>query len=256
MAARLQPAAQAAPEGPLVRVSTLFLRRLHKWVGLVLGLQFLVWTLSGAAMALLDMETVAGGAVRSTAVPPPPAPGGWDRIRQSLGERTVTGIEVRPLLDRHVVEVATPAATLLFDAADGRPVRINAQLAARIAAAAHPGGGAVRRVAALPELTLEVREHALPIWRVDFEDEADSSFYVSAATGRLLERRNDSWRLWDFAWMLHNMDYANRTSFNHPLIVFAAIGILWLAVTGVYLLFRTAWRPDVNALRRLARRRH
>lgn len=238
-----------------MRIPTLFLRRVHKWIGLILGIQFLVWTASGATMALLDMEEVAGGPVRAAPAPALPTADAWDRIRQSIGDGAASGVEVRPLLDRYVVQLTTPAGIRLFDAGDGRPVAIDADLARRIAIAAYPGEARVRGVSALPELTLAVREHELPIWRVDFEDEANSSFYVSAETGRLLERRNDSWRIWDFAWMLHNMDYANRTSFNHPLIITFAFGILWLAVTGVWLLFRTAWRPDVNALRRLARRR-
>jgi len=37
----------------------LFLRWLHKWIGLVLGLQFVLWTFSGVAMALLDHHKVA-----------------------------------------------------------------------------------------------------------------------------------------------------------------------------------------------------
>jgi hypothetical protein len=45
----------------------------------------------------------------------------------------------------------------------------------------------------------------------------------------------------------------NRTSFNHPLIVTLAFAATWLAVTGIWLLFRTAWRPDIKAARRLVR---
>ena len=44
--------------------------------------------------------------------------------------------------------------------------------------------------------------------------------------------------------MLHNMDYANRTSFNHPLIIFVAFGVLWLSTTGFYLLFKSFKRRD------------
>ena len=41
--------------------SPMFLIRwLHKWSGLVLGLQFLLWALSGAVMALLDHHKVSG----------------------------------------------------------------------------------------------------------------------------------------------------------------------------------------------------
>lgn len=233
-----------------MRISTLFLRRLHKWIGLLLGAQLLLWTISGTAMALLDMETVAGGPQPEASGPAVPASSAWEQIRATLGSRPVSSVAVRPLLDRYVVEIAGPGEMLLFDAVDGRRIPVDAALARSIASAAYPGGGSVSKVSQLREITLEVREHALPIWRVDFDDAQNSSFYVSGASGRLLERRNDSWRLWDFAWMLHNMDYADRTSFNHPLIIAVGFGIVWLALTGLLLLFRTAWRPDLNALRR------
>ena len=82
-----------------------------------------------------------------------------------------------------------------------------------------------------------MREHELPIWQIDFGDAAGSTYYVSGTTGELLERRNDSWRWWDFFWMLHNMDYAERTSFNHPLIIAAAVLTLPVAITGLILLW-------------------
>ena len=99
-------------------------------------------------------------------------------------------------------------------------------------------------------ITLAVRDHALPIWRADFADERGSIYYVSGVTGEILERRTDSWRLWDVFWMLHTMDYAKRTSFNHPLIVLAGFASVWLAVTGFWLLFRTMWRHDFAWTRR------
>lgn len=239
-----------------MRISALLLRRIHKWIGLLLGLQLVIWSVSGAMMALIDMEAVSGGARAAGITPPPVPPGarGWAEARQLLRGGPVTAVSVRGLLDRRIIEVATPQGVRLFDAASGQPVAIDGALAARIASSAYAGPGRVNRVTALEELNLAVREHELPIWQVDFTDEQNSSFYVSATTGRLLERRNDSWRQWDFFWMLHNMDYANRTSFNHPLIVTVAFGIVWLAVTGLWLLFRTAWAPDIRALRRLGRK--
>src|SRR3546814_12442686 len=62
--------------------------------------------------------------------------------------------------------------------------------------------------------------------------------------------RGDTWRTWDFFWMLHNMDYINRSSFNHPLIIFVAFGALWLSGTGFYLLFKSFSRADFRWLRR------
>lgn len=220
------------------------LRVLHKWIGLIIGIQFLLWTLSGTMMALLDKGEVAGGARKE----PPPiraaATDGWANVRQQLGNTPVTGLTLRPLLDRQVYEVRAREGVKLFDLASGDPIIVNAALAQQIAKGAYPEKAAVQRVQSLDELTLAVRAHELPIWRVDFADEKNSSYYVSGSTGALLERRNDTWRLWDFFWMLHNMNYVNRTSFNHPLIIIAGFVAVWLAITGVWLLFRTGWRSD------------
>lgn len=236
-------------------LSAPLLRRIHKWIGLVLGLQFAIWAVSGATMALLDMDSVAGGKARAAAPAsplPPPSPA-WAKVQRSLAGDPLLGLTVRPLLRAQVIEATTDSGVRLFDAGDGRPIEVDGALAESVALESYAGSGRVVRVARLDALELAVREHKLPIWRVDFDDAENSSVYVSAETGRLLERRNDTWRTWDFAWMLHNMDYANRTSFNHPLIVFMGFGILWLAVTGFWLLFRTKWRPDLRRLRRLGK---
>jgi uncharacterized iron-regulated membrane protein len=239
-----------------MKISPFLFRQIHKWVGLILGLQFLLWTVSGLGMALLDHEEVSGGPrPPQAAAPPMPATAGWATALQSLGSQSLIGLSVRPLLDRQIFEVVTADGVRLFDAETGDPVLVDSILATRIAAAAYEGHGRVKQVAPLEELTLAVRRHDLPIWQVDFFDDRNSSFYISGQSGTLLERRNDSWRLWDFLWMLHNMDYVNRTSFNHPLIVLVAFFTLWLAITGFYLLFTTRWRRDLAWLKRPATRR-
>ena len=232
-------------------VPSVWLRRLHKWVGLIIGLQFLLWAISGTAMALLDMDEVAGGEMAERSAAPLPATGdAWPRIQSALQGKAATRVSVRLLHDQPTIEVATTDGVGLFDAVSGAPIVINGSLAANIAAAAHPSQAPVISVQRLRELTVAVREHELPIWQVNFRDDANSIYYVSGTTGELLERRNDSWRWWDFFWMLHNMDYANRTSFNHPLIIMVGFAMAWLAGTGFWLLFRTMWRHDLAWLRR------
>ena len=232
-------------------IKSIWLRKIHKWVGLVIGLQFLIWAVSGAAMALLSMEEVEGGASPEHAEPAPlPASSGWGAIRRQLGSEPIVSVSLRPLPGKQALQVTTTDGVKLFDAGSGLPIAIDGRTAATIAAAAHPEGFSPTRVAPLTELTLAVREHKLPIWQADFADEKHSSYYVSGTTGAVLERRNDSWRWWDFFWMLHNMDYADRTSFNHPLIITIGIAMAWLAVTGFWLLFRTMWRHDFAWLRR------
>ncbi len=233
-------------------IKSIWLRRIHKWVGLVIGLQFLIWAISGTVMALLDMDDVAGGATNEQIAPAPQAHRrAWPRIQRALAGQPISKLSTRALPRGQVYEVATADGVKLFDAADGSLVMIDRAAALSIARAAHPGRADVARVAPLQSLPLAVREHELPIWQVDFQDEADSSYFVSGTTGQILERRNDTWRWWDFFWMLHNMDYANRTSFNHPLIITVGFALSWLAVTGFWLLFRTMWRHDFGYLHKL-----
>ena len=228
------------------KIHTHVLRVLHKWIGLIIGVQLLLWTLSGAMMAILPMDEVSGGEVRAPqATQLVPASDHWPAVRQQLDNAAITGVLLRPLLNRPVFEVGTADGVRLFDASTSKPIAVNAQLARRVALAAYPGTAQVRRAEQLRELTLPVRDHALPIWRVDFADEENSSYYVSGTTGELLERRNDTWRVWDFFWMLHIMDYAERASFNHPVIWMFGFAAVWLAITGVWLLIRTAWRRDL-----------
>jgi uncharacterized iron-regulated membrane protein len=230
-------------------IKSIWLRKIHKWVGLVIGLQFVIWAISGTAMALLPMDEVAGGEMADQ--PAPAIPSGskaWLNVQKELGDQPLSKLSIRALPQGQAIEVTTSQGVRLFDADNGRPILIDAPAAKSIAIAAHPSGVAVSQVAPLKEVNLPVREHQLPIWQVDFRDEPNSSYYVSGTTGEILERRNDSWRLWDFFWMLHNMDYAKRSSFNHPLIIMVGFAMAWLAVTGFWLLFRTMWRHDFGWL--------
>lgn len=232
-----------------MKIHTRWLRVIHKWVGLIIGLQLVLWTLSGAMMAVLDMREVAGGDERQPVSAPMVTVDSWPAVRQQLANEPVLGLSLRPMLGRQVYEVSVPEGVRLFDAASGRPVTITRALAAQIASAAYPGTPSIEQVVPLDKLSFAVRAHALPIWQVDFADDQNSSYYVSGSTGELLERRNDTWRLWDFFWMIHIMDYGDRTSFNHPLIITVGFAAVWLAVTGLWLLFRTGWRSDFKRLR-------
>jgi hypothetical protein len=237
-------------------IKSIWLRKIHKWVGLVIGLQFVIWAISGTAMALLPMDDVAGGEMADQ--PAPAIPSGskaWLNVQKELGDQPVSKLSLHALPQGQAIEVTTSRGVRLFDAGNGRPILIDGEAAKSIASAAHPSGAAVTMVAPLKDLILPVREHELPIWQIDFRDEANSSYYISGTTGELLERRNDSWRWWDFFWMLHNMDYAKRTSFNHPLIIMVGFAMAWLAVTGFWLLFRTMWWHDFVKLRQLSKRR-
>jgi Na+-transporting NADH:ubiquinone oxidoreductase subunit F len=235
------------------RLSPLFFRRVHKWVGLVLGVQFVLWAASGAGMSILDHDKVMGhggehaahiARLGSDVVTPA-------RLSDALVGNAIISLTLRPLRDRIVYEVGTLTGHRLIDARTARKLIIDAPLARSIAE--HDSGSAkVLGVTRVAEPTLETRDHQGPSWRVDFAGADGLAVYVSEATGEVIERRTDTWRLFDVLWMLHTMDYVGRDNFNHPLIVVVAFGVLWLVGTGVYLIFKSFRRSDLGwlALRR------
>jgi hypothetical protein len=79
----------------------------------------------------------------------------------------------------------------------------------------------------------EIRGRDLPVWKVSFSQSEPVNLYIHPWTGELLARRTQQWRIFDFLWMLHIMDFDTRDNFNHPLLqVSAALGLV-IGLSGV-----------------------
>ena len=64
----------------------------------------------------------------------------------------------------------------------------------------------------MSRVTAETPEHrgALPAWRVAFADPDATGVFIAAETGRITAIRTRTWRLYDFFWSLHIMDWKNN----------------------------------------------
>jgi hypothetical protein len=82
----------------------------------------------------------------------------------------------------------------------------------------------------------EYRNGSLPAFAFTFDDPRRTRIYVSSERGTVTSLRNSKWRIFDFLWMLHTMDYAGRDNFNNTLL--RAFSILGLTTIGSgFLLF-------------------
>jgi hypothetical protein len=71
----------------------------------------------------------------------------------------------------------------------------------------------------------EYRGGSLPAWKIDFADA--TTLYLDPVTAKVHAVRSTKWRIFDFFWMLHIMDYDERDDFNSPLLIIAAaFGVL------------------------------
>ena len=107
-----------------IRLTPLFFRRIHKWVGLILGLQFLLWALSGSVMALLDKDKVGGHGGGMSHAHPLPA-GDYFDIAALPRAEPVTGVLLRDLGARPVYELRTTKGIRLVDATTGKDMRVD-----------------------------------------------------------------------------------------------------------------------------------
>ena len=226
---------------------TRFAATIHKWLALLMAIQILFWFASGLFFAAVPIERVRSehmkAAAPPTEIPAAVAATGLQRLPiDEAGAR----IEIRTLLARPVALVSpAEGRPRLYDLADGRPLSpLPAALAAEIAEADHAGDERAARVEAVTEESTEYRG-ALPAWRVDFDDGAERSLYVAQDSGLVTARRSNLWRVYDFLWSLHIMDFAGHEDFNTPLLVIATALGLVVIVSGIVLfpvrLGLTAW---------------
>ena len=159
----------------------------------------------------------------------------------TLGVRAgapVKAITLHMVGARQVAEVTTSKGTSLFDGQTGeRLPPIDAGQASGIATAAWKSAAKPEsKVSRVTEESPEYRA-ALPAWRVAFTDPDATSVFVAADTGRITAVRTGTWRLYDFFWSLHIMDWKNHENFNTWWLLGFAIGGLALGIAGTALLF-------------------
>lgn len=235
-------------------------QRFHLWAGLVLGIQIFLWMLSGVVMTWFDLDLVRGE--RSAFSSPEPeleargyaSPGGV--IAQMDG---VYSVELRYFLNRTVYEVDSLNGKALFDAESGERISpIDERMARRVAETDYVGPGELESVSLYGSPPPEYRGPR-PVWRADFNDRLHTRLYISRETGRVVSRRNDVWRIYDFFWMLHIMDYDERKNFNTPLVRVASAAGLIFSISGLAMLFFKSGRrklaADLAVIAGLVRRR-
>ena len=215
--------------------------RIHKWLALIVGAQLLLWFASGALMSYLPIGDVRGEHLvdRDLAAP---LPRGMDAsaMAKLLDQLPSASTALRiVMVDGRAVALAEGPddAIRRFDTRTGAAMPpFDAAAAQRIAKAAWRGATNVETTASL--VTTESTEYRgrLPAWQVQVSDPDATRIYVEAHTGRIAAVRTSTWRLYDFFWGLHIMDWSGHENFNTPWLLAFAIGGLALALAGTVLL--------------------
>ena len=229
-------------------------RALHKWLGLLIGLQLVLWMVSGFYMVVVDLDFIHGDPlVRNLRTPVAlgRAKIGFAEIMRSNPEATQISLRALPSHPTPVYEVSTGSAKVLIDAANGKTLSpLPEKMIQAIAQSYYAGEGTVESVELLEGTPpLEIQTRALPLWRVDFNDWLQATLYIHPDTGTLVTRRHRFWRWFDFFWMLHIMDYEQRSDINNTLLRVTSIASLIGVASGIWLLYFSFRRRPTRAAR-------
>ncbi len=214
-------------------------RRVHKWIGLVVGVQALLWMISGVYMTVVSLDIIHGDHLAH--VQEAPLDAAAQRIDPTtLADRYpgITSYRLKRLHGKEVFEIHQGGRSALLDASTGARISpLDKATVRSLATSIYKGDAGVSRVEWITRAPQEVATRPVPMWAVHFADRGATTLYFSPDTGALLARRHSLWRWFDFLWMFHIMDYQERSDVNNNLLrVSAALG-LCLALSGVWLLF-------------------
>jgi len=222
-----------------------YLTRAHKWAGLVLGVQILIWFASGLFMALFPIDEVRGShlaeksswLLTDTNVIP-------IEIAMTIYDGDLIGASLTSIAGKPAYALIGDNGTQLINARTGEAWEPIGKDSIQLAATKYyKGEGQIQAIKRLTEAPNEYRRPP-PVWQVQFVDKPKTRLYLDADTAELRAVRTKLWRVYDFMWMLHIMDYKTRDNFNSWWLRLSAFLALLFTISGLFLVaHRVFLRP-------------
>lgn len=223
----------------------IFVRKTHRWLGIVAAIQLFIWMASGLFFSVIPIENVRG----THLIEPPAAfrlayvklvsPSALVRQYPELAMVSLDDIRITQRLNIpvYIVEMSKPETQwLVFNAETAEKLALITEADARLIAI-NSTGLALRSVSWVSAIEpgSEYREGELPAWKVELDGAGQTNLWIGANTGQVRAVRTTTWRIYDFLWSLHIMDYQGRDNFNSWLLRgFALLGLITI-LSGILL---------------------
>ena len=219
-----------------------FVRKAHRYLGVLIGIQFVFWTLGGIYFSWTKIDEVRGDDLRGDHMMVPVeklaevSGGAFAALAKSDAGARIMKLQLVEVLGEPHFEInyhdsSGKMRTALARAGDGAlRAPMNEDEARRIAAGALKSAPRVVSASLVTNVATddEYREKPLPAWKVEFD--GGLNVYVAAESGQVAAVRNPSWRIFDFLWMLHTLDFKARDDINNWLLrSFSVLGLVTIA---------------------------
>jgi uncharacterized iron-regulated membrane protein len=225
------------------------LARWHIWLGWLIAVPLLMWTITGLVMVSRPIDEVRGEHLRQSHQAPLP-PGSSYSIRLPARPlQPITDARVRMQGGAAVTLVTYEDGSIERIGADGTPLPPFTESDARALVARNIQGGDKATAARLfmaDQVPLAFRR-PMPVWQIVLE--SGTHVYVGQRSGAIEAIRTSFWWVFDVMWGLHIMDLNGREDTHHPLLIlFAALSVLGVLI-GTVLLFRRRGKGSANPAR-------
>ncbi|MFV8838284.1 PepSY domain-containing protein [Salinimicrobium soli] len=207
------------------RQTALKIRKAHRYLGIFIGIQFLMWTISGMYFSWTDIDEIHGDQFRKTE----PVHSSFTGL---LSPSEATQMEVKAV---ELKEIAGEPYywinhSMLHNARTGEMK--DGLTEAEALAVAKRNMRDDLEVSGIEKITTTGKHHEyrggpLPAYVISYDTSENIKAYVSANDGSFRTLRHRDWRWFDFLWMTHTMDYEGRDDFNTLLLrSFSLLGLI------------------------------
>ena len=208
-------------------------RVFHKYLSLIISIQLLLWTISGIYFAFNKIELVRG---EQYIIKDKPSSIEINNLNISSN---VKNIEIFKRLNQWVVKAEMDAGFKYQDLLGNEVYELSPNEAIEV----------VKLKTILSPIDAikinessarsEFRGRSLPIYKIKTDSSDDTNVYVDVMSGKIVAIRSDSWRVWDFLWGAHIIDYRQRDNINNILLKIFSILALLSSLSGIALFFNT-----------------
>jgi len=163
-------------------------------------------------------------------------------------ERVSIGKFIDKDVYRFIIKNDDKEELYLLDANTGAQLTpLNKSIAIKAARYLYTGNGGIASVEKItnnPSFELSRRMHnALPAWRVNFDDFGSPSLYISATNGMLLAKRHEFWRIFDWMFRFHIMDY-DDSEIDNLLLFWITLFSIFAAISGLLLTYFKVFKSN------------
>lgn len=218
-------------------------RKYHKWLMAFVGIQFLFWSITGVYMVAMDIHYIHGESLaKSEEVKIDLASVNYSIAKLAAdypqaSQVTLTQSMGRPLYSfingdqgKVAIDAKTGVVQALVD-------EIKAKEIAQYHYALNHDIDNIRLIKSAKNMPAELSLRHLPVWRVTFDQFATPTFYISQQTGAIVAKRHDYWRLFDWMWRFHIMDYDDGENVSNWFLFLVATLGLMAAIAGAVLTY-------------------